>query len=259
MINAEGRKYLVRVASTMPNGDGLRRAILAGLLRLAEEEEEVSGKGPGKDFIEYMKEVWDGGKKKVSNPNPKTRDSHPEVAVSTAMKDKKSTTYKQVMDGFKKWTEEKKKGGDDKKSDKPLPDQKKARRIEKKIFEQVRSHGQKGNGAFSEHKLWYEAIPLFFKKIEEQGAPYPDHKEVYLYPAKLPAFKKFAESIQKVLSISKTMKYDETTQDQIDDLESAFDEVKDNHRKARDEINNFKFPEDVIEKWKVKPKGYRKF
>jgi len=69
------------------------------------------GKGPGKDFNDYMSEVWDGGKKKVSNPNPKTRDSHPQVAVSTAMKDKKSPVYKQVMDGFKKWMEDKKDGG----------------------------------------------------------------------------------------------------------------------------------------------------
>jgi len=110
-LASHDRSTLIRLASTMPKGNVTRRAILAGLSRLAEEgegEAKPKGKGPGKDFIEYMKEVWDGGKKKVSNPNPDSRKTYPEVAVSTAMKDKKSSTYKQVMDGFKKWTEEKK-------------------------------------------------------------------------------------------------------------------------------------------------------
>jgi len=118
-LASHDRSTLIRLASTMPKGNVTRRAILAGLSRLAEEGEgeakpKPKGKGPGKDFIEYMKEVWDGGKKKVSNPNPESRKTYPEVAVSTAMKDKKSSTYKQVMDGFKKWTEEKKNKDKDK-------------------------------------------------------------------------------------------------------------------------------------------------
>ena len=96
-LASSDRSTLIRLASAMPKGNATRRAILAGLTRLAEEGEgdtkpKSKGKGPGKDFIEYMKEVWDGGKKKVRNPNPDSRDAHPEVAVSTAMKDKKSST-----------------------------------------------------------------------------------------------------------------------------------------------------------------------
>ena len=185
MINAEERKSLVRVASTMPNGDGLRRAILAGLLRLAEDDEGASGsgKGPGKDFIEYMKEVWDGGKKKVSNPNPKTKDSHPEVAVSTAMKDKKSTTYKQVMDGFKKWTEEKKKGGDDKKSDKPLPDQKKARGVLQKILEQ--SSISYRDAPYNPNKVRSDIDEAFRDSVKAQGARHPGSKMHIYYNSRI--------------------------------------------------------------------------
>jgi len=94
-LASSDRSALIRLASTMPVGDETRRAILAGLTQT-----DV--------FKDYFDEVWDGGKKKVSNPNSKTRDKYPEVSVSTAMKDKKSSTYKQVMDGFKKWNEERK-------------------------------------------------------------------------------------------------------------------------------------------------------
>ena len=92
-LASSDRSTLIRLASAMPKGNATRRAILAGLTQT-------------KVFNDYMEQVWDGGKKKVSNPNPKTRDKYPEVSVSTAMKDKKSPVYKQVMDGFKKWNEE---------------------------------------------------------------------------------------------------------------------------------------------------------
>lgn len=36
-MDIEDRKILIRVASTLPQGDSLRRAVIAGLIRLAEE------------------------------------------------------------------------------------------------------------------------------------------------------------------------------------------------------------------------------
>ncbi len=246
MINAEERKYLVRVASTMPDGDGLRRAILAGLLRLAEEEEEVSGKGPGKDFIEYMKEVWDGGKKKVSNPNPKTRDSHPEVAVSTAMKDKKSTIYKQVMDGFKKWTEEKK-GGDDKKSDKPLPDQKKARGVLQKILEQ--SSISYRDAPYNPNKVRSDIDEAFRDSVKAQGARHPGSKMHIFYNPLVKDYEKAADSLQTLLKKSLKSK-DDVSQDTLNMLESAFDHLKDTAKKAVEGAANVKIPRDVIDRWK---------
>ena len=42
----------------------------------------------GGTFDEWFAKKYDGGKKKVQNPNPETKDKYPEVATSTAMKDK---------------------------------------------------------------------------------------------------------------------------------------------------------------------------
>lgn len=248
MINAEERKSLVRVASTMPNGDGLRRAILAGLLRLAEDEEGASGsgKGPGKDFIEYMKEVWDGGKKKVSNPNPKTRDSLPEVAVSTAMKDKKSTTYKQVMDGFKKWTEEKKKGGDDKKSSKPLPDQKKARSIKKKMMEQAHSPANY-NAPYGQPKVTQDVNHALNSAAKAQGARFIGSGNGEAFDL---VYKDYKDAQDKFRSaLFESSKSGVIDQDTLDGLESAFNHVKDTAKKAVENAKKIKFPQDLIEKW----------
>jgi hypothetical protein len=112
-FTASDRSALIRLASTMPKGDAIRVSIVSGLIHLAEDagsaDGKGKGKGPGPEFLEYFDEVWEGGKKKVKNPNPKTKDKYPDVTVGTAVKDKNSPIYKQVIDGFKRWLEDKKK------------------------------------------------------------------------------------------------------------------------------------------------------
>lgn len=99
ILTASDRSSLIRLASGFPVGSEERLVIISGIVRLAKEKRKSN-------FRKYMDEVWDGGKKKVPNPNPKTRDKHPEVSVSTAIKNTKSNTYKEVMKGFKGWTEQ---------------------------------------------------------------------------------------------------------------------------------------------------------
>ena len=41
--------------------------------------------GLEKQWEEFLSERYDGGKKKVGNPNPKTRDAHPEISVNYLM------------------------------------------------------------------------------------------------------------------------------------------------------------------------------
>ena len=254
-MDIEDRKILIRVASTLPQGDSLRRAVIAGLIRLAEEDgESASGKGPGKDFIEYMKQVWDGGKKKVSNPNPKTRDAHPEVAVSTAMKDKKSSTYKQVMDGFKKWTEEKKKGGDTATEDnKPAAKKPDAKKVLKSVMSQVlgsRSPHNRGvyeRGAYGVDTTWEKTTSTLQKKM---GVPFPAGKQVPLkkyLPDEMGAYEKSIQSFKDVLR---------TKKDDADALQSAFDEVKSTQKKLLDAASQVEIPEsDVAEYKKIQSKN----
>jgi hypothetical protein len=52
------------------------------------QQESPKQPSGGADFDEWFGKRYEGGKKKVPNPNPKTKDKYPEVAASTAMKDK---------------------------------------------------------------------------------------------------------------------------------------------------------------------------
>ncbi len=75
------------------------------LRRIAEEfEEEPKGKkpkGPPPGWDKFMKERYEGGKRKVSNPNPNTRMQFPQVSVGTAMKN--DVIKKKVMQEYREW------------------------------------------------------------------------------------------------------------------------------------------------------------
>ena len=104
------RNDLIKLAYEQPH---FRDAVI-GLLRIAaapsggegaESEEEAATpkkrKGPPPRWDEFLKAKYNGGKKKVSNPNSKTRTRFPQVSASTAMKDK--GFFKKVMEEYKKW------------------------------------------------------------------------------------------------------------------------------------------------------------
>lgn len=51
---------------------------------------------------EFLDAVYEGGKKKIPNPDPDTRESHPEIAVSTLLQ-KDKNYRKKLMDQFRRW------------------------------------------------------------------------------------------------------------------------------------------------------------
>jgi len=71
----------------------------------SKEPEETSKdkkkKGPPVMWDEYLRARWSGGKKKVSNPNPDTRDKFKQVTMSTAMK--YPAFAKNVMKDYYDW------------------------------------------------------------------------------------------------------------------------------------------------------------
>ncbi len=72
-------------------------------VRLADEgEEEPSGKGgvPPR-WQEWLDAVHQGGKKQVPNPNPDTRERYPQVAFTTALKDKE--VFKKALKEYREW------------------------------------------------------------------------------------------------------------------------------------------------------------
>ncbi len=72
------------------------------LAKKAEGEEEPSGKGGvPPQWNEWLKEEHQGGKQKVSNPNPETKGRFPQVSYSTALKDK--NFHGKALEEFKKW------------------------------------------------------------------------------------------------------------------------------------------------------------
>lgn len=85
---------------------------LDGLVKVARSVLAEEGKGPPPKWDAYLKAKWDGGKKKVPNPNKDTKDKYKEVSMSTAMKDK--SFAKGVMEDYSKWiaknTKEKSRG-----------------------------------------------------------------------------------------------------------------------------------------------------
>lgn len=51
---------------------------------------------------EWLDARFDGGKKKVPNPNSETRDDYPEVSFSTALKD--DAFFQKALEEYKKWS-----------------------------------------------------------------------------------------------------------------------------------------------------------
>ena len=80
-----------------------------------EDETEKSTKqqsGPPKFWDEFLAAKYEGGKKKVSNPNPDTRSKFPEVALTTAIKDEgfRQRVMKEYADWLKKRPSDKPEG-----------------------------------------------------------------------------------------------------------------------------------------------------
>lgn len=69
---------------------------------------------------EFMKEVYQDGKKRVPNPNPSTRSRYPDVAITTALKDKQ--VLRKVMKEYAEWI--KKRNEKDKKPSAPKQEEK---------------------------------------------------------------------------------------------------------------------------------------
>ncbi len=70
-----------------------------------EEKPKAQGKGkPSAQFLKFWEEVYDKGKKKVSNPNQATKKTHPNVSASTAMKT--PAFQAKVKKEFKAWLQQ---------------------------------------------------------------------------------------------------------------------------------------------------------
>lgn len=67
----------------------------------AKPEASETGKDVPANWNDFLKERYDGGKKKVPNPNSDTRSSHPTVSVSTALKN--DGYRKRMLQEYKKW------------------------------------------------------------------------------------------------------------------------------------------------------------
>ena len=73
------------------------------------EEEAPAGKkpkGPPPGWDLFLKEKYEGGKRKVTNPNPKTRQKWPQVTTSTALKE--AIFRKKVMQEYSQWAKDNK-------------------------------------------------------------------------------------------------------------------------------------------------------
>jgi hypothetical protein len=84
-------QQLLRLAHQVP---ALRR-YLVPLLRTGAKQ------GPPARWDEFLKERYEGGKKKVRNPNLKTKDKYPEVSLYTALKD--PHMMKRVLEEYHRW------------------------------------------------------------------------------------------------------------------------------------------------------------
>ena len=138
-LTASDRSALIRLASTLPKGNPTRRGILAGLKRIAEEEEaKPKGGGkkkPGSMLKKFLAEVGD---QKAQNP-----DTGNQVKVKTlAGKPKDSKAYKLFKDQFDKWMEEQDKGKS--KDKKPESKDKKPESKKKPLIEDKDSKEFKG-------------------------------------------------------------------------------------------------------------------
>jgi hypothetical protein len=98
-MNREIERRILKLAS-----GNLRSCSL--LISKMAEEKGSKKKGPPKNWKSFWREKYEGGKKRVPNPNPKTKGRIKDVAASTALKDKKFQSY--VMKEYKKWNKENK-------------------------------------------------------------------------------------------------------------------------------------------------------
>lgn len=76
---------------------GLRVLLAKEGLRDSESQSE----GPPPDWDEFMREMYDGGKRRIPNPNPETRDTYHDVSISTALK--YPNVMKSVMREYRAW------------------------------------------------------------------------------------------------------------------------------------------------------------
>jgi len=98
------RERLIRLAYLNQKVRQHLLTVLASEVDEGAEEPKVPGKkpvGPPPKWDEFLKARYEGGKKKVTNPNPKTKTKWPQVTAQTAMKDK--NFMKRLMKEYKEW------------------------------------------------------------------------------------------------------------------------------------------------------------
>lgn len=110
------RQAVLKLAHSKPELRRFLVPILRSKTAQEEEEDEEESKSTSQKkkvppkWEEFLKAKYEGGKKKVPNPNPKTKQKYPTVSISTALRDK--DVMKKVMEEYHKWV----KGTDDEKT-----------------------------------------------------------------------------------------------------------------------------------------------
>lgn len=89
---------------------------------------------PSAKFLEFWKEVYDGGKKKVSNPNQATKKTHPNVSASTAMKT--PAFQAKVKKEFKAWLEEEYDGEEDEEKEEEEEEKRVTMKVESPLYQE---------------------------------------------------------------------------------------------------------------------------
>lgn len=160
------RELAIKVAYLYPE---TRKHLMPLLRTKTAEEEAATPKPKGKGgvpprFKEFLQQKYQGGKKKVSNPNTKTRSDFPQVSTSTALKDK--FFFQKVLIEFKQWEKnDKEKGKSDGGAKKPKKDtdkSKKPAKVEEVDTTPAREIGSDFSSLESYYKEWrdhYTGIP----------------------------------------------------------------------------------------------------
>lgn len=183
------------------------------LCRIAEQtldreegKEPNKKKGPPPGWDLFMKEHYEGGKRKVSNPNSKTRKDYPQVTVGTAMKDE--NVKKHVMQEYSEWAKKRnKKPGKvpEKEPDAPIqvstptkepekkPEKKPSKKVEKKPLHEATDWADPSDPKWESH--WAKQAKKLGGKVEHltvytgayyqminnslrEGKPAPEAKKV---------------------------------------------------------------------------------
>ena len=146
----------------------VRRMLINEIRKTAEGEGEEAPKSKGKGrsgpppgFDEYKKIVWQDGKKKVPNPNPKGREK--DVTFNTAMKDK--NFMKKIMKDFQKWLKQKKK-------DESSGPKKRRIRSPEEIAKSGKPLMEKSKSIMKDIKSEFSKDPPDKKKLKELGKQY---------------------------------------------------------------------------------------